>query len=67
MGVITSYSIHYTKLYEKRFHLILSREPYELYPNVFFLGSVPRITDFEALTTKFETEGYELDFVPDVV
>lgn len=25
---------------EKRFHLILSREPYELYPNVFFLGSV---------------------------
>ena len=50
---------------EKKFHLILSEVPYKLSDNLYYLGTIPRINGFEALTTPFIKEDGKPDFVPD--
>lgn len=50
---------------EKRYNLILSEVPYKLNTDLYFLGMIPRINDFESLTTPFVKEDGKPDFVPD--
>ncbi len=50
---------------EQKFNLILSDKPYKVTSNLYFLGEIPRITDFEAQTTTFVDEFGSPDFVPD--
>ncbi|MCW3806134.1 MBL fold metallo-hydrolase [Plebeiibacterium marinum] len=50
---------------EQKFDLILSSKPYQIAKNVLFMGSIPRLNDFEAKATPFENERHEPDFVPD--
>ena len=50
---------------ESRFKIITSREPYKISPQIYFLGEIPRINDFEAKSTYFYHEGGQEDFVPD--
>src|SRR5690606_14289462 len=50
---------------DKKFNLILSTQPYVVTPNIYFLGEIPRITDFEAQSTSFVDEFGNPDFVPD--
>ncbi len=50
---------------ESRFNLTLSDEPLRVSENIFFLGEVPRLNDFEAKTTPFYLEGGDDDFVMD--
>lgn len=48
-----------------RFNLIVSREPIQLSEQIYFLGEIPRLTDFESKQTAFrKTDGTE-DFVLD--
>lgn len=52
----------------EKFDLILSREPYQITDNIYFLGEIPRLNDFEAQKTTFfyMNKGEELqDFVMD--
>lgn len=49
----------------KKFKLIETKEPYKITDNLFFLGEIPRIKDFESQTTPFELENGEDDFVTD--
>lgn len=49
----------------KRFDLQTSITPIEVKPNVFFLGEVPRLNDFEAQTTTFLDSNDKPDFVLD--
>lgn len=39
--------------FEKRFHLFLSKEPFQLTETIYFLGEIPRKNDFEATKTSF--------------
>lgn len=48
-----------------RFDLNTSREPVRLSEQLFFLGEIPRLTDFESLTTVFAKEDGTDDFVMD--
>jgi 7,8-dihydropterin-6-yl-methyl-4-(beta-D-ribofuranosyl)aminobenzene 5'-phosphate synthase len=50
---------------KKNFKLILSKEPYTISENIFFLGEIPRKNDFEAKKTTFHKEGKENDFIMD--
>ena len=50
---------------EKKFHLILSETPYKLNDNLYYLGTIPRINDFEAFTTPFIKDDNKPDFVSD--
>ncbi len=50
---------------EDNFDLIVSEDPYYIKENIIFLGSIPRLNDFEAKTTPFEDEDRKPDFVPD--
>jgi 7,8-dihydropterin-6-yl-methyl-4-(beta-D-ribofuranosyl)aminobenzene 5'-phosphate synthase len=47
------------------FNLITSEKPYELFDGAFFLGEIPRITDFESQTTTFILDDGTPDFVMD--
>lgn len=52
----------------EKFDLILSREPYQITDNIYFLGEIPRLNDFEAQKTTFfyMDKGEKLqDFVMD--
>ena len=52
----------------EKFDLILSREPYQITDNIYFLGEIPRLNDFEAQKTTFfyMDKGEQLqDFVMD--
>lgn len=48
-----------------RFELVTASKPYNIYEQIFFLGEIPRVTDFESLTTSFVFEDGTPDFVMD--
>lgn len=48
-----------------KFDLIISREPYKIAESIFFLGEIPRQTEFESKTTPFVDTNNKPDFVPD--
>jgi 7,8-dihydropterin-6-yl-methyl-4-(beta-D-ribofuranosyl)aminobenzene 5'-phosphate synthase len=48
-----------------KFDLITSKEPYKISDNIFFLGEIPRLTEFESKTTSFVDKNKQPDFVPD--
>jgi 7,8-dihydropterin-6-yl-methyl-4-(beta-D-ribofuranosyl)aminobenzene 5'-phosphate synthase len=52
----------------EKFDLILSRKPYQITDNIYFLGEIPRLNDFEAQQTTFfymsEGERFQ-DFIMD--
>lgn len=50
---------------KEQFELVCSDSPYHLSPKIVFLGSIPRITDFESKTTPFVDAHNLPDFVPD--
>ncbi len=50
---------------ERRFNLIVSKEPYRISDRIIFLGEITRINDFESQTTTFVVESGTPDFVPD--
>jgi len=47
------------------FNLILSAEPYKIAEKIYFLGEIPRLTDFESKTTSFIFEDGTPDYVMD--
>jgi 7,8-dihydropterin-6-yl-methyl-4-(beta-D-ribofuranosyl)aminobenzene 5'-phosphate synthase len=49
----------------QRFDLKTSREPLQISENLFFLGEVPRINDFESGETPYILDGGEPDFIRD--
>jgi 7,8-dihydropterin-6-yl-methyl-4-(beta-D-ribofuranosyl)aminobenzene 5'-phosphate synthase len=48
-----------------KFDVLYTRIPYEVSPNIIFLGEIPRSTNFESQTTSFELDNKEEDFVID--
>ena len=48
-----------------KFKLITSSKPYKISEKIFFLGEIPRLTDFESNTTSFVFEDGTPDYVPD--
>lgn len=50
---------------QKKFDLILSRNPYDISANMIFLGEIPRIHNFESQSTYFADATGNDDFVPD--
>lgn len=50
---------------ERDFSLMTSKSPYSIADNVFFLGGIPRLNDFESKETSFCLEDGSDDFVPD--
>ncbi len=51
--------------YRVNYQLELSAEPLEVEPGIIFLGSIPRLNDFEAQTSAFINAQNEPDFIPD--
>lgn len=51
--------------FENRFNLIESKDSYQLTENLFFLGEIPRLSDFESQTTPFELANGDDDFILD--
>jgi 7,8-dihydropterin-6-yl-methyl-4-(beta-D-ribofuranosyl)aminobenzene 5'-phosphate synthase len=49
----------------RKFNLIKSAGSYKITDNLFFLGEIPRLNNFESKTTTFELENGEEDFIPD--
>jgi 7,8-dihydropterin-6-yl-methyl-4-(beta-D-ribofuranosyl)aminobenzene 5'-phosphate synthase len=49
----------------EKYSLHTSTEPYEITKQIFFLGEIPRITDFESVTTSFILENGFPDYVMD--
>jgi 7,8-dihydropterin-6-yl-methyl-4-(beta-D-ribofuranosyl)aminobenzene 5'-phosphate synthase len=47
------------------FNLITSAEPHKISEMIYFLGEIPRLTDFESQTTSFVFEDGTSDFVKD--
>ena len=47
------------------FDLITTKESYKISENIFFLGEIPRQTEFESKTTPFVDKQNQPDFVPD--
>lgn len=50
---------------EKHFKLVESKVPFQVSDNLFFLGEIPRLNNFESQTTPFEFEDYSNDFIND--
>ncbi|MUU78449.1 MBL fold metallo-hydrolase [Winogradskyella endarachnes] len=50
---------------EQKFNLICSTEPYYITDRIIFLGQIPRLNDFESITTNFSDELRQPDFVND--
>lgn len=50
---------------QKKFDLTESKTPYKITDGAIFLGEIPRRNDFESLSTPFEDEFGNDDFVPD--
>ncbi len=50
---------------QEKFRLTETKSHYQISTNLFFLGEIPRLNDFESRTTSFEFENGEDDFVPD--
>jgi len=58
--------INYTKdELEKDFDLVMTKSPYEIVDNVYFLGEIPRELDFEANSFPMTFEDGSDDIVPD--
>jgi 7,8-dihydropterin-6-yl-methyl-4-(beta-D-ribofuranosyl)aminobenzene 5'-phosphate synthase len=49
----------------EKFRLVEITEPYEISSQIYYLGAIPRLNDFEAQTTPFTDEHGKDDFVPD--
>ena len=49
----------------EKFNVITSENPYQITPNIIFLGSIPRENNFEAQSTSFVDGNKTDDFVPD--
>ncbi len=49
----------------KKFNITESQRPVRITENLYFLGEIPRLNDFESKTTSFEFEDGSADFVPD--
>jgi len=49
----------------QKFKLLTSDKPVNISKNIFFLGEIPRLNDFEAETTSFIDEYGKADYVPD--
>lgn len=50
---------------EQKFKLVLKEKPYYISDEIVFLGQIPRLNDFEAISTSFVDELGEPDFVID--
>ena len=50
---------------EKRFALHLTKSPFQITANLWFLGEIPRLNNFEAQSTTFALDNGEDDFIPD--
>ncbi|PKP36000.1 MAG: MBL fold metallo-hydrolase [Bacteroidetes bacterium HGW-Bacteroidetes-15] len=50
---------------ENKFNLTTTAEPKQIFKGAYFLGEIPRITDFESQTTPFVLEDGTPDFVMD--
>ena len=50
---------------QNKFKLIESKNQYKLAENLFFLGEIPRINNFESKTTTFKLENEKDDFIDD--
>jgi len=50
---------------ENLFRIETSKTPVQIAQNLWFLGEIPRLNDFEAKTTSFESGDGEEDFIPD--
>jgi len=50
---------------QKKFNLTETINHYQISTNLFFLGEIPRLNDFESQTTSFEFENGDDDFIPD--
>jgi 7,8-dihydropterin-6-yl-methyl-4-(beta-D-ribofuranosyl)aminobenzene 5'-phosphate synthase len=50
---------------QQKFTLTETINHYQISTNLFFLGEIPRLNDFESQDTSFEFENGEDDFVPD--
>lgn len=50
---------------QQKFRLTETKSHYQISNNLFFLGEIPRLNNFESQTTAFEFENGEDDFVPD--
>jgi 7,8-dihydropterin-6-yl-methyl-4-(beta-D-ribofuranosyl)aminobenzene 5'-phosphate synthase len=50
---------------EEKFTVITSEAPYFLSNEIIYLGTIPRITDFESISTDFIDEEGKDDYVPD--
>lgn len=62
----SSVGIHFLKNdILKKFVFTESKVPFQITPNLFFLGEIPRINDFESQSTSFELETGKDDFVDD--
>jgi 7,8-dihydropterin-6-yl-methyl-4-(beta-D-ribofuranosyl)aminobenzene 5'-phosphate synthase len=48
-----------------RFNLITTAKPYQIFNGAYFLGEIPRISDFESKTTAFVLEDGTPDYVMD--
>jgi 7,8-dihydropterin-6-yl-methyl-4-(beta-D-ribofuranosyl)aminobenzene 5'-phosphate synthase len=48
-----------------RFNLITTDKPYQLFDGAYFLGEIPRVTDFESKSTSFIFDDGTPDFVMD--
>ncbi len=49
----------------KRFKLTQTEKPFQVTENLYFLGEIPRLNDFESQKTSFQFEDGTDDFVPD--
>jgi 7,8-dihydropterin-6-yl-methyl-4-(beta-D-ribofuranosyl)aminobenzene 5'-phosphate synthase len=51
--------------FENKFNLITSSNPYKISEKIYFLGEIPRVTDFESKATPFVFEDGSPDYVKD--
>lgn len=62
----SSVGLSFSKKELKNHHTLYeSKEPFQLTKNLFYLGEIPRLNNFESQTTPFEFENREDDFIPD--
>ncbi len=50
---------------KQKFDLTISSKPYHITENIWFLGEIPRLNDFESQTTSYIDGNNKADFVPD--
>lgn len=56
---------HSREYLSSKFNMITTEKPYLLFEDAYFLGEIPRITNFESQTTSFVNEDGTPDFVMD--